>query len=781
MTPIHPDDPRLTAHVLGELPPAEAALIESTCWREGDVRAEVEQMRALAEELTFAFAAEKKHNLTPAQQRVVLKKPPVPPALPEAEMRLTAGALGELPPEEVEALARKAQRDRAAALEMELTGMLASLLRQSFAQERPLTLTSSQREQVLAGPEPATVPSFTVMKSVRRLSPAARARKRTAFSWPRVFKAAAAFIVTATLGYLLAPEPRRALTAWLQFSPPAAPAPEVKVPKTPSTVERLLALIESELNRPATASALETPLASHPTDAPAAPAPPVPPETAAAEDPPRLADTAPQDPPRPQPDASALPPPHAGVAKESPAIASRQLASLNQVWLAARPRRLSAHEFYLTQNSPAAHLPSTLGRASYDVMRQFWRDFAVPPPADMVRPEEIINQFDYDAHPAPGQDFGVAIEAATCPWNEQNQLVRVTVAARETLNPLQPLRLTFALRIADTAESERAQLLFWQGLQALLPRLRPEDSVAIMVWGSSQGLVLPPTGGWRHETIREAAARWQRGGTRWPGGDWGTLLAAMRSHHDPRALNRAVIITDGPLDFTGSLALTGSLTVPDLPNSSVALAHLGPRRGHPGLPPDVWQADSSAEAARLLCREAITPLDPVAERVDIQVQFSADHIKLWRPIGFNRRGGSSTGNVTPWSAEKPWLGGQQVTALYEVTPVLHETATPVVNKKQDPHTAPLSVRVRWTPAGTNFTREMTAAWASSAGDWRTASPDFRFAAGAAAVALQLTGDPAALALPFSQIRELATVSREADPFGVRAEFVDLINNAPAPR
>lgn len=123
-----------------------------------------------------------------------------------------------------------------------------------------------------------------------------------------------------------------------------------------------------------------------------------------------------------------------------------------------------------------------------------------------------------------------------------------------------------------------------------------------------------------------------------------------------------------------------------------------------------------------------------------------------------------------------------MTALYEVIPATHLDAKPVMDAKKAAHdAAPLTVRVRWNLAGTNFAREMNTAWASSAGDWRTASPDFRFAAGAAAFALQLTGDSRALSLPLQQIRELITTSPAADPFGLRSEFVELINHAPATR
>jgi anti-sigma factor RsiW len=89
---------RLTALALGELTPAEAAALEASIWRDTDARLEVEKTRALAEQLTFAYAAEPPTTLTPAQHRAILERSTRLTGTDEKEARLTAYALGELRP-----------------------------------------------------------------------------------------------------------------------------------------------------------------------------------------------------------------------------------------------------------------------------------------------------------------------------------------------------------------------------------------------------------------------------------------------------------------------------------------------------------------------------------------------------------------------------------------------------------------------------------------------------------------------------------------------------------
>ena len=842
---------RLTALALGELPPEPASRLEAEIWRDVEARLEVEKTRALAEQLTFAYAAEPPIGLTAPQQRAILERKPSLTGTEEKDARLTAYALGELRPSQAEVMSTRLADDRHATLGLEAVGALAARLRAEFAAEPALHLTLEQRNAILehgrtlhttaAAPttSPATGP---VPESATTAAAPAAARSRR---WLPTAALAASFIALSYLAStgnwrpkstapLPSTSPQSAPTpAYASFFPALTPAP---------SQEHLIALLDLEKTRPAAdtaftndrewahltdsqppeeepavamavaASAADASFAASAADAPivATDAPLV--AAAAAE--PTLAADAPvavaARASSPTPQADALPLPSDDTLARSTAPMAAPMAA-PMVAKMAPPMAMAASRvaltgpaatgdiplaagFLATATTPGASLPTTLGRAGYDMVRQCVRDFDRAPPAALVRPEEIINQFDYDSRPAPGQDFAIAIEAATCPWNEAHQLVRLTVAAREEAETRAPLRLTLFLRLAETPDSERAQLLIWQGLQALAPRLRPEDSISLVVWGRAHGVVLPPTSVARLENLREAPSRWHLGGPVLGTTDWATVEQTLLQQATDNSHNLCLILTDGPLDFTGRPPAEAAQQLRSM-GAEMVVAEFGPRRPSSraamiadSIGATFYQADSGPEAARLLAQEALHRRTPLAEQVRLQVLFDPAAIAAWRPVGFGTGDRPETASHTPL---QPWVSGRQMTAMYEVVPmesihlpppstIFGSAALGGLRSGQSGAAAadpqpPLSVSVRYRTPGSATRRTMTTDWTTSATEWRAASPDFRLATGAAAFALHLQADPAVSRLPLTLIHEwVQSAARENDEFGLRQEFASLI-------
>jgi Ca-activated chloride channel family protein len=766
---------RLTALALGELTPAEAGALEATIWRDSEARLEVAKTRTLAEHLTFAYAAEAPATLSATQRRSILERANLLTGTLEKDARLTAYALGELRPSQAEVLSARLAEDRAATMELEAVGALAARLRAGFAAEPVVRLSLEQRHAILAHglthanrtPETAASTPDPVGES----GPVAGRPRR----WLRTAALAAGF---ASLGYLASldehhQDPGTTATA---PSPLSGSQPEFFPPRPPASSPappELLALLDREKRRPSAGTAMSGPR-ERPADAPAAPTVAASAEVTAA--------------PRRQPDASVLPPARRTLAQGTPAPAGSD--TLRQSSAAVGWFQPLAG-FLATAESPAATLPADLGRAGYDVVRQCIRDFGTNPPASLVRPEEIINQFDYDARPAPGQDFAVAIEAAACPWNELHQLVRVTVAAR-TVDPTSPpLRLTLFLRLSETPDSERAQLLAWQGMQALAGRLRPEDSVSLVVWGRARGLVLPPTNVADLEPLREAPSRWHLGGPVLGADDWSTAEQAMLRQATDNSRNLCLVLTDGPLDFSG-LSLAEAAQRLRTMGAEMAVAELGPLRpesraamlaDHAATP--FFRADSGPESSRLLALEALAPRAPVAENVRLEIAFNPAVLEAWRPVGFGSAGRPGTAAA---DGHLTWTAGRQLTAMYEVvpsgvsgrwpqSPVFASPASgnsPVSAAPPAP-APPLSVHLQYRTPGTTARHHLTTDWTASAAAWRTASPDFRLAAGAAAFALRLQDDPALRGLPLGRIRDWVHSAATADDdFGLRREFAGML-------
>lgn len=815
---------RLTALALGELSLEEAGALEAEIWRDAEARLEVEKIRTLAEQLTFAYAAEPPASLTPAQHRAILERSQCLTGTDEKDARLTAYALGELRPAQAEVLSARLTDDRAATLELEAVGALAAKLRTAFAEEPVALLTLEQRHAIMeAGQkrqwesQELAVTPMPAARSTRRLTasrhrpPAAPATAAVAAPAPtsvagpavsrRWLRTAAIAAGFSAIGYLASTYDDRPTTTVRRLPPPvpAGQKSEFFPPLPPTGMAdspKLIALLDREKRRPAataTQPAVPPPPAS-PAEVPSTDASSA--ATSTASPPSLAASEAAASPPRRQPDASVLPPPRQALAGTPGARSAPDAGTVLHTPL-ARPDSAPLAGFLATADVATATIPTDLGRAGYDVVRQCLRDFGILPPADLVRPEEIVNQFEYDVKPAPGQDFAVAVEAAACPWNDSHQLVRVTVAARGAESARPPLRLTLFLRLAESPESERAQLLVWQGLQTLTTRLQPEDSVSMVVWGRAQGRVLPATSLAELDNLRDAPTRWHQGGTMLAPTDWATAEQALLAHATDNSRNLCLIVTDGPLDFSGPPLDEATRRLRNM-GAEVAVAELGPLR------PDsraafladraatrYFRADSGPEAARLFADEALASQVPVAEETDLQVAFNPSALAAWRPIGFiasNRPGQSATVH-----GSSAWTTGQQVTALYEVVPASAPETWPPTAVFASPATAaqfaagqppsiepapPLSVRLRYRSPRSTAIQSITTDWTASAGAWRTASPNFRLATGAAAFALHLQNDPALTHLPLSRVSGwIRAAAQSRDEFGLRREFADMIDAA----
>jgi len=795
--PGHPgdEDPdariaRLTALALGELPPAEAAAVEAGIWRDHAARLELDSIRRLAEHLTFAYAAEPPATLTPAQHHAIFDRRPRLSGNEEKDARLTAYALGELRPSQAEMLSAHLTEDRAATLQLEAVGALAAQLRAAFAEEPVPLLTLPQRQEILDrgrawSPEPAVF-ATTAPEPARRFS-ASPGRP------PRRLRTTALAAGFAALGYLATtrdPSPPALTAAPPAERPPAPnespsrrfdffpPLPPVATPESP----QLAALLDREKQRPTAGSPLGA------RSAPGSPADPM--DAPATANTAAVAATETPSPPRFQPDASVLPPPGRALAGAAAARTVPGGPTLLHHPLTA-PGSAPLSGFLPTSEVATASLPADLGRAGYDVVRQCLRDFGTLPPASLVRPEEIINQFDYDLQPAPGQDFAVAIEAADCPWNSSHELVKVTVASRIDAASCPPLRLTVFLRLAESPESERAQLLAWQALQALAARLRPQDSISLAVWGRARGLVLPATGVDAIENLREAPSRWHQGGTVIGSTDWATAEQALLLQAADNARNVCLILTDGPLDFSGMTVADAARHLRTM-GAELAVAELGPLRpesttAHTAdlATTPFFRADSGPEASRLLSREMFLSPAPVGEDVRIDVTFNPATLAAWRPIGFGSTG-SPERHATA-RRQPSWTSGRQLTALYEVVPAAGAStgltgsvfASPVLPGnpiRPVPEAAPpLSVRLRYRVPRSSTTHALTTDWTSTAAAWRTASPDFRLATGAAAFALRLQNDPALSPVPLARIsRWVHTAADSRDLYGLRREFAGMV-------
>lgn len=445
------------------------------------------------------------------------------------------------------------------------------------------------------------------------------------------------------------------------------------------------------------------------------------------------------------------------------------------------------------REQPLSTFSIDVDTGSYANVRRMLRD-GQRPPADAVRAEEFINYFDY-AHPAPRDrdtPFRVSTELAPAPWNPQRQLLMIGIKGYDVpRQALPPANLVFLIDTSGSMESADKLPLLKQAFAMLVPQLRAQDRVSIVVYAGSAGLVLPPTPGDRHAEILAALQRLQAGGSTNGGDGIRLAYATARQSFIAGGSNRVILATDG--DFNVGTIDRGALEtlVADQRRSGVALSTLGFGRGNYNDAmaerlADVGDGnhayiDSAREAHKVLVQQMQATLLTIARDVKIQVEFNPAQVAEYRLIGYENRLLAREDFANDKVDAGEIGAGHSVTALYEITPVGSAAARlPALRygapaQAQGPlHAGELAqLRLRYKLLGQERSRLLQSTIATAAATARP-SADLRFAAAVAAYADLLRGGTHIDGWDWSQVADAARAATGEDRSGDRHEFVELL-------
>ncbi|WP_291391169.1 YfbK domain-containing protein, partial [Devosia sp.] len=331
----------------------------------------------------------------------------------------------------------------------------------------------------------------------------------------------------------------------------------------------------------------------------------------------------------------------------------------------------------------------------------------------------------------------------------------------------------------------------------LVDRMGAEDTISIVAYAGSAGVVLEPTKGTDKARILSALDNLSAGGS--TAGAEGIELAYRLAEQNKvkDGVNRVILATDG--DFNVGIDDPEALKtfIKGKRDGGVFLSVLGFGQGNLG--DDTMQAlaqngngnasyiDSFKEAQKVLVTDAGGTLETIAKDVKIQVEFNPAVVSEYRLIGYETR----ALNREDFNNDKVDAGeigaGTTVTALYEITPVgsgavLNDAlryeqggtaaATPVAANE----IGYLKLRYKLPDGDTSRLVEEPISADLAVGDVAQASADSRFAAAVAAFGQKLRGSNYG-DMSWDAIRALAQGARGPDQNGYRAEFVQLIDLA----
>jgi Ca-activated chloride channel family protein len=452
-----------------------------------------------------------------------------------------------------------------------------------------------------------------------------------------------------------------------------------------------------------------------------------------------------------------------------------------------------------TLDEPLSTFSVDVDTASYANVRRFLRHEQLPPP-DAVRIEELINYFDYDCGPPDAaHPLAIATELSESPFHADRKLLRVGLRAVDPEAATQPARnLVFLIDVSGSMQDAEKLPLLKHALTLLVEQLGAQDTLSMVVYAGASGVVLPPTRGDDRRAIVGALDGLEAGGS--TNGGAGIELAYQLAHRQARAgaINRVILATDG--DFNVGISDRGSLLrlIEARRDLGVFLTVLGFGMGNLQdatleLLADHGNGnyayiDSAREAEKVLVREVGSTLRTVAKDTKIQIEFNPARVARYRLIGYeNRRLEARDFNDDAKDAGD--MGdGDSVTALYElglvadghrpsqeVDPLRYQGAR---GASADQATELLTLKVRYkTPAGEVSQLLSRSVSADALRPFASASEDLRFGAAVAGFGMLLRSSPQAGRLDLAQVARIARDASSHDPYGYRAELVELVGRA----
>ncbi len=390
-------------------------------------------------------------------------------------------------------------------------------------------------------------------------------------------------------------------------------------------------------------------------------------------------------------------------------------------------RSAGTNPFVDTEDDPLSTFGLDVDTGSYTVARRYLETGHLPPPA-AVRVEEFLNYFDYREPPPAEGDFAVYAEGAPAPFgeNQSYHLLRFHLRGRtvEAADRL-PADLTFVVDVSGSMAAGNRLGLVKKALYLLLDELRPDDRVALVVYGTEGRVLLAPTGD--HEAIRAAIGWLAPDGS--TNADQGLYLAYRLAdrHRRPGAVQRLILCSDGVANVGRTSAAAILERIRGHAEQGIELTTVGFGMGNYN---DVLMerladtgdgryayVDDLDEARRIFVENLSGTLQTIAGEARVQVDWNPEVVSRYRLLGYENRAVADQ-RFRDDTVDAGEIGaGHAVTALYEIK--LHR---PLVRADR---VATLRLRYASTAAGEMVETAHPVGAADFAPVWESASGALR--------------------------------------------------------
>jgi Ca-activated chloride channel family protein len=440
--------------------------------------------------------------------------------------------------------------------------------------------------------------------------------------------------------------------------------------------------------------------------------------------------------------------------------------------------KIEEHGFFDTKTAALTTFSIDVDRASYANIRRFLNHNQLPPP-DAVRIEEMVNYFTYALPQPKGDDpFTITTEVSGCPWDSKHRLMRVALQGRNLDEwKMAPNNLVFLLDVSGSMQPPERLPLIKSAFRLLVNQLRPQDTVAIVVYAGAAGVVLPPTSGADKATILQALERLNAGGS--TAGAEGIELAykAAEESFQKDGNNRVILATDG--DFNVGISSIEELQklIEEKRQHNIFLTTIGV--GDDNYRDDMLEMladkgngnyaylDSMKEAEKVFKSELTGTLVTIAKDVKVQIEFDPALVESYRQIGYENRALENKDFEDDTKDAGELGAGHSVTALYEIVPAGNGNGEIA------------KLRLRYKEPNGDTSKLMETKIVDNGTSAYAATADMQFAAAIAEFGMLLRQSPHKGTATFADVAALARAARGADLEGYREELLRMVDTSRA--
>jgi len=431
--------------------------------------------------------------------------------------------------------------------------------------------------------------------------------------------------------------------------------------------------------------------------------------------------------------------------------------------------------FVNTVDEPVSTFSIDADGGSYCVMRRFANLGQLPPEAS-VRIEEYINYFTF-SYPEPVGDENIALnsELATCPWTAGHYLLRLGIKGKTIPESELPnSNFVLLIDVSGSMDSNDKLGLLKVGFKEMIDEMRPTDRVAIVTYAGKVEVLLNSTFCDEKDKIKKAIDKLKASGSTAGGAGIQKAYEIAERNFISDGNNRIILGTDG--DFNVGISSKEELVefIKTKRESGVYLTVLGVGTGN--LNDAMMEQlanngngnyeyiDNVKQIKKVFVYEK-SKFHTIAKDSKVQFTFNPEIVKAYRLIGYENRVLNNADFEDDLVDAGEIGAGQTITAIYEI--ILHD-------EKDVAHFG--NFDFRYIKPYQTQSRLLNHKAEHSIIPISQSSENMRFAAAITCFGLQMKQSEYKGNSSKSMVLELGSNAVSFDPYGFRADFLELVKN-----